>query len=58
MWSNTYIFLLLGGAIYSSDEEGSDIENSRTKKKGKLGNALKDSDDDDAEEEDENSESE
>ncbi|CAH2014230.1 unnamed protein product [Acanthoscelides obtectus] len=31
-----------GGAIYSSDEEGSDIENSRTKKHSKQ--ALKDSD--------------
>ncbi|XP_057657520.1 another transcription unit protein-like [Diorhabda carinulata] len=34
-----------GGAIYSSDEDGSDFENSRTKKRGKSGRALKDSDD-------------
>uniref|UniRef100_A0A6P7H0P6 Another transcription unit protein n=1 Tax=Diabrotica virgifera virgifera TaxID=50390 RepID=A0A6P7H0P6_DIAVI len=36
-----------GGAIYSSDEDGSDFENSRTKKKGTSGKALKDSDEED-----------
>lgn len=44
----------LGAAIYSSDEEDSDLEARRSKKgdKGKTQKALKDSDDDDDEDDD------
>lgn len=47
-FSNDKIILnpITGGAIYSSDEEGSDIEDSRNRKHNKASNVLKDSDED------------